>query len=84
MNPSLQCDASGKIILTWLTFMEGKYVKVSKALEQGKWVDSSELKYGDQAQRKMSPSFPGFIEDQRKATLFISDGDGARSIQPSR
>lgn len=85
IQPVLALDESGNINLSWQTYLDGKYVIVSQVWKGQQWQTVSS-EFGDNIRKKLiqgdKGSFlvPDFVEDPRKASLFIKRTDGAGSL----
>lgn len=85
IQPELALDESGNVNLSWQTYLDGRYVTVSQVWNGQQWQTVSgepekiirkKLIQGDKG---IFP-VPDFVEDPRKASLFIKKNDGAGSI----
>ncbi|MBU4327326.1 MAG: hypothetical protein KKB91_06225 [Proteobacteria bacterium] len=85
IQPALALDESGNINLSWQTYLDGKYVIVSQVWKGQQWQtvsNESEKIIRKKLIRGYKGSFlvPDFVEDSRKASLFIKRTDGAGSL----
>jgi len=85
LDPSLGLDGSGHVVLSWQTFVDGRYVTVSKNWDGQGWrtdfSSSMQAKMKNNLhERTRKITLPDFIKDPGQASLFIKGQDGAVSI----
>jgi hypothetical protein len=82
VQPELALDASGNIVLSWQTFLDGKYVTASRVLNGTRGLISvSEKKMKEKIHEQVRlPALPAFIKESHKATLFIKTKTGSESV----
>lgn len=90
IHPILSLDDSGHILLSWQTISSNKYITVAQVWDGRQWQAVSKQEAEKQLLKtaelgkKTIPSIPEFIQDSRKATLFIRGNDGSVSMPLSR
>lgn len=89
VNPELAIDDSGQVILSWQTYSGGKYRTIMQWWNGRQWkILQPETKKNSEMKRvqvqKNIPSFPEFIKEPQKATLFLRTKEGAWSVPLSR
>ena len=85
LQPTLALDELGNITLSWLTYNNRKYVTVSQVWAGRQWQmapNESEKNIQEKIIQgcKAIVLVPDFVEDHRKATLFIRKKDSACSL----
>jgi hypothetical protein len=85
VQPALSLNEAGNVILSWQTFAGGKYVTLSQGWNGKQWQAVSHQP-GEEIRQKLLQGekgrvpVPTFVEDPRKATLFIKGKNEAGSF----
>lgn len=85
IQPALTLDRSGDIMLSWQTYRDGGYQTISQVWDGQRWQAGSNnseetIKMKLLKEDKTRFPTPHFVEDPRKASLFMKRSDGAGSI----
>ncbi|MCF6188655.1 MAG: hypothetical protein L3J49_14425, partial [Desulfobulbaceae bacterium] len=85
LHPELALDDSGRLILSWQTYMGGGYRTIMQEWDGRKWKTfQPDVKKKSAMKRspelKNMPPLPEFIKEFQKATLFMKTKEGAGSI----
>jgi hypothetical protein len=85
VQPQLALDDSGHVRLSWQTFIDGKYVVVSKTWDEQQRRLEKLARPGKSITKKIKeqvqlPPLPAFIKEPHKATLFIKTTVGTESV----
>jgi hypothetical protein len=85
VQPLLGLDEAGNVCLSWKMYAAGKYVTLSKVWNGRQWQAVSsdpekEIQKKVVQREKGGLPVPAFVEDPRKATLFIKGQKGAVSL----
>lgn len=85
VQPALSLDETGKVVLSWQTFAGGKYMTMSQCWNGKQWQAVSNKPNNEIRQKLLQGwkgefSFPDFVEDPRKAMLFIQGKNEAGSF----
>jgi len=86
LDPQLALDDGGQVVLSWQTFTDGRYERATRIWDGIQWQEEKSPEPGAQVHGRSAdssldmPALPDFIQDPRKASLFIKDGAGSRSV----
>ena len=89
VHPELSIDDSGRLILSWQTYIDGKYRPIMQEWDGRQWKmlqpDAEKKSVMKRVQVQMNiPPLPGFIKEPQKATLFMKTKEGAGSLSLPR
>ena len=89
INPALSLDDSGQIVLSWQTYVNGKYITITQSWDGRRWQRIPKGNEKNIGTKKIFhpeelPIMPDFIKEAHKATLFVKTNHGAVSIPFSR